>query len=488
MENTRRKLERFARETPGAPLTGVKRWEIITEAAVEVGPSLFVSLLIISLSFIPVFALQGQEGKLFRPLAMTKLYAMAGAALLSVMVIPVLIGLWVRGKIPAEDRNPLNRFLIRLYTPAIHLVLRAPKRTLLAALVLLVISFWPLSRLGGEFLPRMDEGDLLYMPSTLPGVSVGEVGHILQTTDKLIKLVPEVDTVFGKAGRAETATDPAPVEMLETTIRLKPKEQWRAGMTIEKLIEELDKTVQLPGVANLWVPPIRNRIDMVSTGVKSPVGIKVSGPDAVRIDKAAVDVQNIAKTVPGVSSALAESRSGGKYVEVDIKREQAARYGMNVADVQVFISSAIGGEIVGETVEGVARYPINLRYAQHYRDSVAALRSMPVLTPDGQQIALGDVADIRTATGPAMIKSENGRQASWIYIDSRGRDTVSLVRDLGAAIREKVSLPAGVSIAFTGQFEMLERANARLQLMTPVTLIIIFLLLFLSNSLFFQAL
>lgn len=480
VENTHRKLERFARETPGAPLTGVKRWEIITEAAVEVGPSLFVSLLIISLSFIPVFALQGQEGKLFRPLAMTKLYAMAGAALLSVMVIPVLIGLWVRGKIPAEDRNPLNRFLIRLYTPAIHLVLRAPKRTLLAALVLLVISFWPLSRLGGEFLPRMDEGDLLYMPSTLPGVSVGEVGHILQTTDKLIKLLPEVDTVFGKAGRAETATDPAPVEMLETTIRLKPKEQWRAGMTIEKLIEELDKTVQLPGVANLWVPPIRNRIDMVSTGVKSPVGIKVSGPDAVRIDKAAVDVQNIAKTVPGVSSALAESRSGGKYVEVDIKREQAARYGMNVADVQVFISSAIGGEIVGETVEGVARYPINLRYAQHYRDSVAALRSMPVLTPDGQQIALGDVADIKTATGPAMIKSENGRQASWIYIDSRGRDTVSLVRDLGAAIREKVSLPAGVSIAFTGQFEMLERANARLQLMTPVTLIIIFLLLYLE--------
>ncbi|MDR2825378.1 MAG: efflux RND transporter permease subunit [Deltaproteobacteria bacterium] len=480
VENTHRKLERFEREAPGVPLTSAKRWEIITEAAVEVGPALFVSLLIISLSFIPVFAFQGQVGKLFRPLAMTKLYAMAGAALLSVMVIPVFIGLWVRGKIPSEDRNPLNRFLIRLYTPAIRLVLRLPGRTLAIALALLVISLWPLSRLGGEFLPRMDEGDLLYMPSTLPGVSVGEVGHILQTTDKLIKLVPEVDTVFGKAGRAETATDPAPVEMLETTIRLKPKDQWREGMTIEKIIEELDNTVRLPGVANLWVPPIRNRIDMVSTGVKSPIGVKVSGPDSLQIDKAATEIQNIARKVPGVSSALAESRSGGRYVEVDIRREQAARYGMNVGDVQMFVSLAIGGEKVGETVEGVARYPINIRYPQHYRDSVAALKTLPILTPAGQQITLEDVADIRTAAGPTMIKSENGRQASWIYIDARGRDTVSVVRDLDAAIRAEVSLPTGVSVAFTGQYEMLERANERLQVMVPLTLVIIFLLLFLE--------
>ncbi|MDR1045990.1 MAG: efflux RND transporter permease subunit [Candidatus Adiutrix sp.] len=480
VENSHRKLEQWEKGSPGVPLADGKRWEIITEAAVELGPALFVSLLIITLSFIPVFALEGQEGRLFRPLALTKLYAMGGAAVLSIVVIPVLIGLWVRGKLPPEDRNPLNRFLVFLYNPAIRLVLRHPKTTMAAALLILVSTLWPLARLGGEFLPRMDEGDLLYMPSTLPGVSVGEIGRLLQTTDKLIKTVPEVDTIFGKAGRAETATDPAPVEMLETTIRLKPKSEWRKGMTIEKIIDELDAAVRLPGMANLWVPPIRNRIDMVSTGVKSPIGIKVSGPGTAEIAETAVAVQNAARTVPGVVSALAENLSGGRYIDVDINREQSARHGMNIADVQVFVSQAIGGEMIGNTVDGVARYPINLRYPQMYRDSVASLQSLPILTPAGHQMTLGEVADIKVVSGSTMLKSEQGRLTSWIYIDARGRDMVSVVRDLDKVIREQVNLPAGVSVSFTGQYEMLERANARLQLMIPATLLIIFLLLYLE--------
>ncbi|MDR1360586.1 MAG: efflux RND transporter permease subunit [Deltaproteobacteria bacterium] len=480
VENTHRKMEKWGKDFPGARISPEQRWALITEAAVEVGPALFVSLLIITLSFIPVFALQGQEGRLFRPLALTKLYAMGGAAILSVMIIPVLTGYWVRGKIPAEDKNIITRFLIRIYTPAITLVLARPKTILFAALLTLIVSVWPLTRLGGEFLPRMDEGDILYMPSTLPGVSVAEMGRILQTTDKLIKTVPEVARVFGKAGRAETATDTAPLEMVETTIQLKPQEEWRPGMTAEKIVEELDARVRLPGVANLWVPPIRNRIDMVSTGVKSPIGIKVSGFNTAEIDKAAVAVQNAARTVPGVSSALAESLTGGRYVDVRIRREQAARYGMNVAEVQMFVSSAIGGEMIGSVIDGIARYPINLRYRQEYRDSLTALRGMPLLAPSGQQITLEDVADLNMASGPTMLKSENGRLAAWVYIDARGRDLVSIVRDLDAVIRGKVALPPGVSYSFTGQFQLLEHANARLRLMTPATLAIIFLLLFLE--------
>ncbi|MDR2745426.1 MAG: CusA/CzcA family heavy metal efflux RND transporter [Desulfovibrio sp.] len=480
VENTHRKMERWQNEHPGSLIAPDLRWELVTEAAVEVGPALFASLLIITLSFIPVFSLEGQEGRLFRPLALTKLYAMGGAALLSVIVIPVLTGLWVRGKIPSEDSNIINRFLIRLYTPVIQAILRNPKTTLCAAMFVLLTTLWPLARLGGEFLPRMDEGDLLYMPSTLPGVSVAEIGRILQRTDKMIKSVPEVESVFGKAGRAETATDTAPLEMIETAIRLKPMSEWRPGMTPERIIEELDAAVKLPGVANLWVPPIRNRIDMVSTGVKSPIGVKVSGPDTASIDKAAAMVQNAAKNVPGVFSALAESLTGGRYVDVHIRRESAARYGMNVADVQIFVSSAIGGENVGETVEGVARYPINIRYPQIYRDSLASLKAMPLLTPSGQQITLEDVADVAIAGGPSMLKSENARLASWVYIDSRGRDQLSVVRDLGKAIQSLPDMPAGVSIAFAGQFEMLERATARLQLMIPATLVIIFILLYLE--------
>jgi Cu(I)/Ag(I) efflux system membrane protein CusA/SilA len=477
VENAHRKLERWQNENPGQTVSADRRWELVTEAAVEVGPALFASLLVITLSFLPVFALEGQEGRLFRPLALTKLYAMGGAALLSVIVIPVLTGLWVRGKIPAENSNIINRSLIRLYTPALVAVLRWPKTTLAAALLVLLSTLWPLSRLGGEFLPRMDEGDLLYMPSTLPGVSVAEIGRILQRTDKMIKSIPEVETVFGKAGRAETATDTAPLEMIETAIRLKPQSQWRPGMTPEKIVEELDAAVRLPGLANLWVPPIRNRIDMVSTGVKSPIGVRVAGPDAASTDKAAVMVQNAALAVPGVFSALAETLGGGRYVDVRIRRESAARYGMNIADVQLFITSAVGGRDIGETVEGTARYPINIRYPQMYRDSLDSLKAMPLFTPSGQQITLEDVADVSMRPGPAMLKSENARLASWVYIDARGRDPLSVVNDIDKAIK---GLPPGVSASFVGQFEMLERAKARLQMLIPVTLMIIFILLYLE--------
>ncbi|MDR1083652.1 MAG: efflux RND transporter permease subunit [Deltaproteobacteria bacterium] len=478
VENAHKKIERYRSGHPGAPFDVRLHWQLVTQASVEVGPAIFVSLMVITLSFIPVFSLQGQEGRLFSPLAFTKTYAMAGGAVLSVTLIPVLIGYLIRGRIPREDRNPANRFLIKIYKPILNIVLKKPSVTLIAALIIIISAYYPISNIGGEFLPKIDEGDLLYMPSTLPGLSVAAAGQLLQTTDKLIKTVPEVDTVFGKAGRAETATDPAPIEMLETTIRLKPQSQWRPGLTMEDIVNELDETVRLPGVANLWVPPIRNRIDMISTGVKSPIGLKVSGQDLALIDRVAQEIQNLARTVPGVTSALAERPAGGRYLEVDISRTAAARYGLRVADVQLYISSAVGGEMIGDTVEGLARYPINLRYPQNYRDSLDSLESLPVITPDGQFITLGQVADIKVSAGPSMLKTEQGRPTVWVYLDSRGRDLVSVVEDLQKIIREQVQLPAGVSISYTGQYELLERANARLKLMIPATLIIIFILLY----------
>lgn len=480
IENAHKKLEQWQHEHPHQTLSATQRWHVITDASIEVGPALFISLLIITLSFIPIFTLEGQEGKLFSPLAFTKTYAMAGAAALSIVVIPILMGFWIRGKIPNENANPLNRLLIKAYSPLIHVVLKHAKLTLLIAAVLLLSIIWPLGRIGGEFLPLINEGDLLYMPSTLPGVSSGQVSHILQVTDKLIKTVPEVDTVFGKAGKAETATDSAPMEMIETTIRLKPQSQWREGMTLDKIIDELDNTVRLPGLANLWVPPIRNRIDMLSTGVKSAIGIKVSGTDLADIDQVAQHVEEVAKQVPGVVSALAERLTGGRYVDVDINREQIARYGMNINDVQLFVASAIGGQMIGDTTEGIARYPINLRYAQDYRHNLDSLRRLPILTPQGQYITLADVADVRISSGAPMLKTENARPASWVYIDARGRDMVSVVHDLQTAINQHVKLKAGVSISYTGQFELLERATSRLQMMIPMTLLIIFTLLYIA--------
>lgn len=480
IENAHKRIEEWQQRHPEKELDNTTRWKVITDASVEVGPALFISLLIITLSFIPVFTLEGQEGRLFGPLAFTKTYAMAGAAGLAIIVIPILMGFWIRGKIPAENTNPLNRFLIKIYHPLLLKVLHWPKMTLLIALLSLTAVIWPLDKIGGEFLPSINEGDLLYMPSTLPGISAAQSAVILQTTDKLIKTVPEVATVFGKAGKAETATDSAPMEMIETTIQLKPQSEWRPGMTIEKIIDELDQTVRLPGLANLWIPPIRNRIDMLSTGVKSPIGIKVSGTDLTEIDAVAQQIENVAKQVPGVVSALAERLVGGRYIDVNIKRDKAARYGMSIADVQLFISSAVGGEMIGDTVEGIARYPINLRYPQSYRDTPQALKELPILTPMKQQITLGDVAEIKVVAGPPMLKTENARPASWIYIDARGRDMVSVVDDLRQLINEKVQLKPGVSVSFTGQFELLERANQKLKFMVPATLMIIFILLYMA--------
>ncbi|OZI39318.1 CusA/CzcA family heavy metal efflux RND transporter [Bordetella genomosp. 1] len=487
IENAHKRLEEWRHAHPDQTLDNAARWEVITNASVEVGPALFISLLIITMSFIPIFTLEGQEGKLFGPLAFTKTWSMAGAALLAVVAIPILMGFWIRGRIPDENRNPLNRVLIRIYRPLLLRVLHWPKATLLVAALSILTVAWPLGRVGGEFLPQINEGDLLYMPSTLPGISAGQAAAMLQITDKLIRQMPEVARVFGKAGKAESATDAAPLEMIETTIQLKPQEQWRPGMTMDKIIAELDRTVRLPGLANLWVPPIRNRIDMLSTGIKSPIGIKVSGTVLAEIDAIAQQIEVVARTVPGVSSALAERLIGGHYLTIDIDREKAARYGMSVADVQLFVTSAIGGARVGETVEGVERYPINMRYPQHYRDSPQALRALPILTPRKQQITLGDVATVRVVTGPAMLKTENARPTSWIYIDARDRDMVSVVHDLQQAIDEHVKLTPGTSVAFSGQYELLERANRKLALMVPMTLVIIFVLLYVAFRRFGEA-
>ena len=480
IENAHKHLEQWGHAHPGERLEGEARWRVIGDSAAEVGPALFFSLLVITLSFIPVFTLEAQEGRLFAPLAFTKTYAMAAAAGLSVTLIPVLMGYLIRGRIPDERSNPLNRFLIAVYRPLLDAVLRAPKTTIAVAGVLLVLSLWPLQHIGAEFMPRLDEGDLLYMPSALPGLSVGKAAALLQQTDRLIKTVPEVESVFGKAGRAETATDPAPLEMFETTIQFKPKAEWRDGMTQDKLIEELDRIVRVPGLANIWVPPIRNRIDMLATGIKSPVGVKVAGADLVTIDKLTGQIERALKDVPGVSSALAERLTGGRYVDVDIKREAAARFGLNIADVQSVISSAVGGENIGETVEGLQRFPINLRYPRELRDSLAKVKSLPIVTERGQRLVLSDVADIRVTDGPPMLRSENARLSGWVYVDIRGRDLASAVREMQGVVAQKVALPPGYSVSWSGQFEFLERAAAKLQIVVPFTLLIIFVLLFLT--------
>jgi Cu(I)/Ag(I) efflux system membrane protein CusA/SilA len=479
IENAHKKIERWEHDHPGEELHGTKRWSVITEAAVEVGPALFYSLLIITLSFVPVFTLQAQEGRLFSPLAFTKTYAMAAAAILSVTLVPVLMGWLIRGRIPSEQANPINHGLTRAYRPAIDWVLARPKATLVIAALVFATTAWPAARLGGEFLPPMNEGDLLYMPSALPGLSAAKASELLQQTDRMIKSVPEVERVFGKAGRAETATDPAPLEMFETTIKFKPRDQWRPGMTPEKLVEELDSAVKVPGLANIWVPPIRNRIDMLATGIKSPIGVKVSGPDLAELDRIAHDVETVAKKVPGVSSALAERLTGGRYIDVEIDRNAAARFGLNIADVQEIVAGAIGGENVGQTVEGLARYPINVRYPREIRDSLEDLRALPVLTPARQQITLGTVAMLRVSDGPPMLKTENGRLSTWVYVDVRGRDLASVVDDLRQAVAEEVRLSPGVSVAYSGQFEYLQRAIDRLKIVVPATLAIIFVLLFL---------
>ena len=481
IENAHKKLE--GREN----LASEERWRLIGEAATEVGPALFFSLLIITLSFVPVFALQAQEGRLFSPLAYTKTYAMAGAAALSVTLVPVLMGYLIRGRIPRETRNPLNRALIAGYRPLLAAALRVPSLVLGIAVLLAVSALIPIKRVGSEFLPPLYEGDLLYMPSALPGLSPGKAAEILQQTDRLIATVPEVKSVFGKIGRAESATDPAPFEMIETVIQLKPQSEWRAGMTPEKLVEELDRTVRLPGLSNIWVPPIRNRIDMLATGIKSPLGIKVSGNDLEEIGRVAAAVERTVKDVPGVSSALAERVSGGRYIEVDIDRHAAARYGLSITDVQSVVSAAIGGENVGETIEGRSRFPINVRYPRDSRDSIEKLRQLPIVTERGAQVPLSALAKLTVTDGPPMLRSENARLSGWIYVDIRGRDLGSVVADAQRAVGEQVKLPPGVSLTWSGQFEYLERAKIRLALVVPFALLIIFVLLYLTFRSFGEA-
>ena len=443
IENAHKHLERWAHEHPGETLAGEPRWKVIGDAASEVGPALFFSLLIIMLSFIPVFTLEAQEGRLFSPLAYTKTYSMAAAAGLAVTLIPVLMGYLIRGRIPDETANPLNRALIAVYRPLLNAVLRAPKLTLVISGVVLVVSLWPLRHIGGEFMPPLDEGDLLYMPTALPGLSAGKAGELLQQTDRLIKTVPEVKSVYGKAGRSDSATDPAPLEMFETTIQFKPRDEWRPGMTPDKLVEELDRAVRVPGLSNIWVPPIRNRIDMLATGIKSPVGVKVAGPDLTVIDRLTGQIEAAVKPVPGVSSALAERLTGGRYIDVDIRRADAARYGLNIADVQEVVAGAVGGMNIGETVEGQQRYPINLRYPREVRDSLEKLRALPMVTATGQRLVLGDVAGISVSDGPPMLRSENARLAGFVYVDIRGRDLRGAVLEMQQKVGEGVTLPPG---------------------------------------------
>jgi Cu(I)/Ag(I) efflux system membrane protein CusA/SilA len=488
IENAHKHIEQWRHAHPGETLEGEAQWKVIGDAAVEVGPALFFSLLIITLSFIPVFTLEAQEGRLFSPLAFTKTYAMAASAGLAVTLVPVLMGYLIRGRIPDERRNPLNRLLIALYRPLLDRVLAWPRATLLVAVAVLATTAWPMWHIGGEFMPPLDEGDLLYMPTALPGLSAGKAAQLLQQTDRLIKTVPEVASVHGKAGRAETATDPAPLEMFETTIQFKPRSQWRAGMTPDKLVDELDRTVRVPGLANIWVPPIRNRIDMLATGIKSPVGVKVAGSELAEIDRITGEIERVLKAVPGVSSALAERLTGGRYVDIRIDRDAAARFGMNIADVQSVIASAVGGDNVGETVEGLQRFPINVRYPREIRDSLDKLRQLPIVSERGARLVLSDVAELRVSDGPPMLRSENARLSGWVYVDIRGRDLKSAVVDMQAAVARQVKLSPGYSVSWSGQFEFLERATARLKVVVPFTLLIIFVLLYLTFKRFDEAL
>jgi Cu(I)/Ag(I) efflux system membrane protein CusA/SilA len=543
IENAHKHLERWHRKQGRAP-SNAERWQVVTEAATEVGPALFYSLLIITLSFIPVFTLEAQEGRLFSPLAFTKTYAMAAAAGLAVTLIPVLMGYFIRGRIPSEDKNPLSRMLIAGYRPALRLALARPGVTLLlAGLLMLSMALplagvasvlaplkWPVeianvalgtpppestrheylqaiaslqqdmrsawrdlfsgserlrtlgNGLGTEFMPELDEGDLLYMPTTLPGVSVGKAAELLQQTDRLIASIPEVERVFGKIGRADTATDPAPLTMIETTILLRPRAEWREGMTLEKLIDELDDTVDFPGLTNAWVQPIKTRIDMLATGIKTPVGIKVAGPDLEVIERIGRDIERVLTDVPGTASAYSERVAGGRYIEVVPDRVKAARFGLNIGDINTIVAAAVGGVNVTNTVEGLERYPVNLRYPREVRDNLERLKELPIVTPSGAQIPLSRVADIVVADGPPMLKSENARLNGWTFVDIRGVDLGTYIEAARAAVRDGVELPPGYSVTWSGQYEYMLRAKERLMLVVPLTLVIIFVLLYLTFS------
>jgi Cu(I)/Ag(I) efflux system membrane protein CusA/SilA len=480
IENTHKHLEAWhlAHEDRKEP-NAMERWGLIAEAVAEVGPALFFSLLVITLSFVPVFALQAQEGRLFKPLAFTKTYSMAAAAGLSVTLIPVLMGYLVRGRIRPEHSNPINRLLSAAYRPLIAWVLRTPRMVLIVAAIVLVSALLPISRLGSQFMPPLNEGTLLYMPTALPGLSAGKAAQLLQQTDRMLKTVPEVAHVFGQAGRAQTATDNAPLEMFDTTITFKPQDQWRPGMTMDKLKAELDRAVKVPGLTNLFVYPIRTRTEMLSTGIKTPIGIKVLGPDVNELQRIARQIENVARTVPGVGSAIAERSAGGRYVQVKIHRDAAARYGLSQRDVQSLISTVVGGEPIGQTVQGLERFPIVLRYPRSERDSLASLRALPIVAPNGAQLTLSQVADLTVTNGPPMLKSEDGVPATYVYVDTPSSDLGGLVTSLKQAIAQQVKLPSGYTLGWAGQFEYLQHAKERLQYVVPATVVIVFLLIYL---------
>ena len=473
-------IENMHKHMEKKPLTDENRWQVVIDSASEVGPALFFSLLIITVSFMPVFILEAQEGRMFAPLAYTKTYAMAASAGLAITLVPVLMGYFIRGKVISENKNPVNRLLVNSYKPLLNTVLKFPKSTLLVALIITLVGLYPVNKIGSEFIPPLDEGDLMYMPTTYPGISIGKARELLQQSDKLIATVPEVKTVFGKIGRAETATDPAPLTMIETFIQFKPKDQWREGMTTEKLKQELDALVKFPGLTNAWVMPIKTRIDMLATGIKTPVGIKVAGPNLNEIQKIGQQIEALLKDFPGTASVYSERVAGGRYIKVDINREKAARYSLNIADVQQVVATAIGGMNVTETVEGQERYPVNIRYPQAYRDSPEELMLLPIVTPAGQRIALADVADVYISDGPPGIKSENARLNGWSFIDIKDTDIGSYVESAQQLLNEQLILPAGYSITWAGQYEYMERAKAKLSYVLPLTLAIIVVLLYLN--------
>ena len=473
-------IENVHKHMEKTELTDDNRWQVIGDAAAEVGPALFFSLLIITLSFMPVFVLEAQEGKMFSPLAFTKTYAMAAAAGLAITLVPVLMGYFIRGKVMPEHKNPVNRVLTALYLPVIRTVLDWPKTTLVLILAITAWGFTPLQRIGSEFIPPLDEGDLMYMPTTYPGISIGKARELLQQTDKLIATVPEVENVFGKIGRAETATDPAPLTMIETFIQLKPRSEWREGVTTESLKRELDKLVKFPGLTNAWVMPIKTRIDMLATGIKTPVGIKVAGPDLKVIEGLGRDLEKILADVEGTASVYSERVAGGRYIKVNIDRYKASRYGLNIDDVQAVVQTAIGGMNISTSVEGLERYPINVRYPQDYRDSPEELRLLPIITPNNQRISLADVADVVVEDGPPAIKSENARLNGWVFVDIDGRDLGSYVVEAQQVVAEQLNLPAGYSLAWSGQYEYMVRAKEKLSYVVPLTLGIIVLLLYLN--------
>ena len=480
IENAHKHLDHWSQANGGAQPDSRTRWEIMRDASVEVGPALFFSLLIITLSFVPVFSLEAQEGRLFAPLAFTKTYAMAAAAGLSVTLVPVLMGYFIRGRIPSEEANPISRVLIRGYQPLLKGLLHHPWLTLAIALVTMATLWYPLRNLGSEFMPELEEGDLLYMPTTLPAVSIGKAAELLQQTDRMIRTLPEVERVFGKVGRADTATDPAPLTMIETTIMLKPKDQWRPGVTLDDLIAELQQKVKLPGVTNAWVQPIKTRIDMLATGIKTPVGIKVSGPDLKVIEDIGRQIEGVLNTVPGTASAYSERVKGGRYIEVVPDRVKAARFGLNISDVNEIIGAAVGGVNITRTVEGLERYPVNVRYPRAVRDDIDKLANLPIVTPSGAQIPLSRIADIRISDGPPMLKSENARLNGWTFVDIEGVDLGSYVKAAQQAVRERVKLPPGYSIQWSGQYEYMLRVEEKMRLLVPATLLVIFILLYLN--------